>query len=91
MGAIGELGSNAPALHAEVGAYIRKRGIEAAFFIGDNCQYAAEAYGVAEAFYQDRSRLIDDLRAWDQQTATILVKGSRFMHMEDVVQALMQE
>ncbi|MCO6508115.1 MAG: UDP-N-acetylmuramoyl-tripeptide--D-alanyl-D-alanine ligase [Snodgrassella sp.] len=91
MGAIGELGSNAPALHAEVGAYIRKRGIEAAFFIGDNCQYAAEAYGVAEALYQDRSRLIDDLRAWDQQTATILVKGSRFMHMEDVVQALTQE
>lgn len=91
MGAIGELGSNAPALHAEVGAYMRARGIEAAFFIGDNSQYAAEAYGTAEAFYQDRNRLIDDLRAWDQQTATILVKGSRFMHMEDVVQALTQE
>ncbi|WP_370387490.1 UDP-N-acetylmuramoyl-tripeptide--D-alanyl-D-alanine ligase [Snodgrassella alvi] len=91
MGAIGELGNNAPALHAEVGAYMRERGIEAAFFIGDNSQYAAEAYGAKEAFYQDRNRLIEDLRAWDQQTATILVKGSRFMHMEDVVAALTQE
>jgi UDP-N-acetylmuramoyl-tripeptide--D-alanyl-D-alanine ligase len=91
MGAIGELGDNAPALHAEVGAYMRARGIDAAFFIGDNSQYAAEAYGAAEAFYQDRNRLIEDLSAWDQQTATILVKGSRFMHMEDVVQALTQK
>ncbi|MCT6880855.1 MAG: UDP-N-acetylmuramoyl-tripeptide--D-alanyl-D-alanine ligase [Snodgrassella alvi] len=91
MGAIGELGNNAPALHAEVGAYMRERGIEAAFFIGENSRYAAEAYGAKEAFYQDRNRLIEDLRAWDQQTATILVKGSRFMHMEDVVAALTQE
>ena len=91
MGAIGELGNNASALHAEVGAYIRARGIDAAFFIGDEARFAAEAYGVPDAFYTDRNKLIDDLRAWDQQTATILVKGSRFMHMEDVVQAITQK
>ena len=91
MGAIGELGENAPALHTEVGAYIRERGIEAALFIGDDARYAAVAYGAADAFYASKTDLIADLRSWDQQMATILVKGSRFMHMEDIVSALMEK
>lgn len=90
MGAIGELGINAPALHAEVGAYMRERGIEAAFFIGDDAKYAAEAYGALDAFFEHKAELIAALRHWDQPMATILVKGSRFMHMEDVVAALME-
>ena len=91
MGAIGELGDNAPALHAEVGAYIRERGIEAALFIGDDARYAAAAYGAADAFYECKTDLITDLRSWDQQMTTILVKGSRFMHMEDIVSALVEK
>lgn len=91
MGAIGELGDNAPALHAEVGAYIRERGIEAALFIGDDARYAAAAYGAADAFYECNTDLIADLLSWDQQMTTILVKGSRFMHMEDIVSALVEK
>lgn len=91
MGAIGELGDNAPALHAEVGSYIRDQGIEAAFFIGNEARYAAEAYGAMDAFYEHKADLITDLRSWDQQMTTILVKGSRFMQMEDVVSALVEK
>lgn len=91
MGAIGELGDNAPVLHAEVGTYIRKCGIEAAFFIGAEARYAAEAYGAIDAFYDKKADLIKDLRAWDQQLTTILIKGSRFMQMEEVVAALVEK
>ena len=58
MGDMGELGEDeAAAMHAEVGAYARDQGIEAAYFVGD-------------------------------ERATVLVKGSRFMKMEEVVEAL---
>ena len=91
MGAIGELGINAPELHAEVGAYARQQGIETLLCIGEYSQYAAIAYGQPQAFYTDKIQLIKALRKYDQAEATILIKGSRFMQMETVVSDLMTE
>ena len=88
MGAIGELGDNAPALHAEVGAYAKARGIDTALFVGDDARYAAEAYGAARAYFSDKKSLIMALADVDHAGATILVKGSRFMKMEEIVAAL---
>ncbi|MDF7676708.1 UDP-N-acetylmuramoyl-tripeptide--D-alanyl-D-alanine ligase [Neisseriaceae bacterium ESL0693] len=89
MGAIGELGEESPQLHAEVGAYARSRGIETALFIGVDTDQAACAYGQPEAYYTDKAQLILDLKTYDDAGVTILVKGSRFMHMETIVAALM--
>lgn len=88
MGAIGELGAEAPVMHAEVGAYAHACGIEHALFIGENADCAAAAYGAPELFFHDKSALIQALSAFDRVGSTILVKGSRFMHMETVVAAL---
>lgn len=88
MGAIGELGDDAPAMHAEVGAYARARGIEHALFIGEHTDCAAKAYGAPEAFFHDKSTLIAALSVFDHAGATILVKGSHFMRMQEVVAAL---
>ena len=88
MGAIGELGADAPQLHAEVGAYARARGIEHALFTGADARFAAEAYGQPQAFFEQKDALAAAAQALDQAQASFLVKGSRFMQMETVVAAL---
>lgn len=91
MGQIGELGDTAPALHAEVGAHARARDIEALLCLGELSRHAANAYGAGAQYFDDLSAL---LAALDQQItsdSTVLVKGSRFMRMERVVEHLLAQ
>ena len=88
MGQIGELGDTAPQLHAEVGAHARARGIEQLLCLGELSRHAADAYGAGAQYFDDLPAL---LAALDQQVtsdSTVLVKGSRFMRMERVVEHL---
>jgi UDP-N-acetylmuramoyl-tripeptide--D-alanyl-D-alanine ligase len=91
MGDIGELGALAPAMHAEVGAYARQAGIEHLITLGDLSRHAAEAFGPAARDFD----CVDELYAYlDSQLASVssvLVKGSRYMRMERVVEHLMQQ
>ena len=89
MGDMGELGEDeAAAMHAEVGAYARDKGIEAAYFVGDNSVEAAETFGAEGLWFADKDPLIQVLSHDLPERATVLVKGSRFMKMEEVVEAL---
>ncbi|HFC5818686.1 TPA: UDP-N-acetylmuramoyl-tripeptide--D-alanyl-D-alanine ligase [Neisseria gonorrhoeae] len=89
MGDMGELGEDeAAAMHAEVGAYARDQGIEAAYFVGDNNVEAAEKFGADGLWFAAKDPLIQVLSHDLPERATVLVKGSRFMQMEEVVEAL---
>ena len=89
MGDIGELGEDeSPAMHAEVGEYARNKGIEAAYFVGDFSASAAEAFGGQGLWFADKDPLIQVLVHDLPENANVLVKGSRFMKMEEVVEAL---
>ncbi len=89
MGDMGELGDDeAPAMHAEIGRYARSKGIEAAYFVGDFSVEAAEAFGAAGLWFAAKDPLIQVLAHDLPAAASVLVKGSRFMAMEDVVAAL---
>ena len=89
MGDMGELGEDeAAAMHAEVGAYARDQGIEAAYFVGDNSVEAAETFGADGLWFAAKDPLIQVLSHDLPEHATVLVKGSRFMKMEEVVEAL---
>lgn len=90
MGDMGELGdSEAPAMHAEIGRYARDKGIEAAYFVGDFSVEAAEAFGAAGLWFAAKDPLMQVLAHDMPQNASVLVKGSRFMAMEEVVSALL--
>ena len=87
LGDMGEVGERGPQFHAEVGAYARQRGVAVLWTAGSLSAHAAQAFG-AGARHFDR---VDDLVAALAElppAASVLVKGSRFMRMERVVQAL---
>ncbi len=89
LGDMGEVGDQGPAFHAEVGAYARAAGIEQLWTAGTMCEHAAGAFGAGACQFSDAAAVI---AALDQAPAcaAVLVKGSKFMHMPTVVQALQQ-
>jgi UDP-N-acetylmuramoyl-tripeptide--D-alanyl-D-alanine ligase len=87
LGDMGEVGTQGPAFHAEVGAAAAARGIEHFWCAGSLSAEAARAYGPGARHFDQVEALIDTL-AQAPQAASVLVKGSRFMAMERVVKAL---
>ena len=86
MGDMGELGEDAAALHAGIGTAARSAGIEKLYALGALSINAVRAFGCgAEHFerIEDLQKALEDELGAD---VTVLVKGSRFMKMERVVQ-----
>ncbi|MEP7302876.1 MAG: bifunctional UDP-N-acetylmuramoyl-L-alanyl-D-glutamate--2,6-diaminopimelate ligase MurE/UDP-N-acetylmuramoyl-tripeptide--D-alanyl-D-alanine ligase MurF [Caldimonas sp.] len=89
LGDMGEVGSQGPAFHREVGAYARQRGIESLWAAGPKSASTVAAFDGARAFASVEALLValDEAPAF----ASVLVKGSRFMRMERVVAAFVAE
>ena len=90
LGDMGEVGSQGPAFHAEVGAYARDQGIATLWAAGPMSIDAVRAHGLQARHFASVEALIAALRE-APECAAVLVKGSRFMRMERVVQALRAE
>jgi len=86
LGDMGELGEAGEQLHAEVGAHARRAGIDQLFTLGTLSQAAANSFGPRARHFQDLDVLCTALDQALTSDATVLVKGSRFMRMERVVQ-----
>lgn len=87
MGDMGEVGQQGPQFHGEAGRHARASGIEKLFTLGDQSREAAVAFGPARHF-PDMATLIGAVRAELPEVSSMLVKGSRFMKMERLVQAV---
>lgn len=88
LGDMGELGPDAARLHRESGALARRLGVERLFGFGRLCAGAVEAFGEGGQHFADLDSLVDTLLAGIGRDHCVLVKGSRAMRMERVVQAL---
>ncbi|HSN17730.1 MAG TPA: UDP-N-acetylmuramoyl-tripeptide--D-alanyl-D-alanine ligase [Gammaproteobacteria bacterium] len=88
LGDMGELGPSAERLHAETGAKLRALGIERLYGIGPMSKYTVEAFGAGARWFPDVDALVRVLRGELTAEVTLLVKGSRSMRMERVVEAL---
>lgn len=88
LGDMGELGAEAPALHAQCGAAARAAGIDRLLTLGPLSAAAAAAFGPGAGAFDDRPALLDALAPLLQAGVTVLVKGSRSAGMERVVQAI---
>jgi UDP-N-acetylmuramoyl-tripeptide--D-alanyl-D-alanine ligase len=88
LGDMGEVGSEGRQFHVEVGAYARGRGVEYLFTLGGLARSATDAFGARARHFDDMEALTQAVDAVITPTTTVLVKGSRFMKMERVVQHL---
>lgn len=91
LGDMGELGREAPRFHAEAGAAARAAGIDHLFTLGTHSAHAARAFGAGARHYERLEDLLSEMTQRLKPATTVLVKGSRFMRMERVVQALALE
>ena len=107
LGDMGEVGNQGPEFHREVGAYAATQGVDRLIALGEQCQFAVAGFedskkalslSTSSQHFSDMDLLITQLRNDLQSQAmhsnrhlNILVKGSRFMRMERVVQALLEE
>jgi UDP-N-acetylmuramoyl-tripeptide--D-alanyl-D-alanine ligase len=88
MGDMGELGEEADAMHAEVGRFARASGIDALMAMGEASTHAVQAFGKGGMHFRDLDTLGKAAARESAAGATILVKGSRFMQMERIADAL---
>lgn len=88
LGDMGEVGDQGPAFHAEAGLLARQAGIECLLALGPQMQQAVAAFGAGATHFEDMAALVGAVQARMGETGSVLVKGSRSMQMEHVVQAL---
>ncbi|KAF1023210.1 MAG: UDP-N-acetylmuramoyl-tripeptide--D-alanyl-D-alanine ligase [Paracidovorax wautersii] len=94
LGDMGEVGDQGPAFHAEVGQYAAERGIEHLWTLGEASRHASAAAqktgGGVQPWHADSIEALQSaLLAALPGLAAVLVKGSRFMGMERLVQAVL--
>jgi len=92
LGDMRELGDDSDRMHAEAGALARELGVERLWVVGPRSRAMVTAFGSGGAHFPTRRALIEDLcgalEARDDTDVTCLVKGSRSMGMEKIVEAL---
>jgi len=92
LGDMGEVGDHGPQFHAEVGAYAAEKGIEVVFTLGELSLHAHRALGARRGqHFADMAALQAAVAAVWRSANSILVKGSRFMKMERVVETLQEQ
>ena len=87
LGDMGEVGDQGAQFHAEAGELAHGLGIDALFTLGDLSLAAARSFGAGRHF-ADIAALQAAVLAELPRVGSVLVKGSRFMKMERVVEAI---
>ncbi|MGV8933178.1 MAG: UDP-N-acetylmuramoyl-tripeptide--D-alanyl-D-alanine ligase [Gallionellaceae bacterium] len=88
LGDMGELGIEAAKMHAEMGMAARELGVNKMFALGELSSYAVKEFGAGAQHFQNLEDLLQAVQVELNKNVTVLVKGSRFMKMERVANAL---
>jgi len=87
LGDMGELGPGAAEMHAEVGRCARESGVERLLTLGELSAHAARAFGPGARHYTRIEDLLAEIENALAPDVAVLIKGSRFMRMERIVQS----
>ena len=88
LGDMGEIGEASGQYHDEIGGYAKSQGIDRLFALGEASKAAVRNFGEGARHFCNVEKLIAALDKEMGSDTTVLVKGSRFMKMERVADAL---
>lgn len=88
LGDMGELGADGIKLTAQLGTEAKQAGIDILFTLGELSVHAARAFGIGAKKFVAVDELVAALKPLLDANTVALVKGSRFMKMERVVEAI---
>jgi len=88
LGDMGEIGEMTGQFHDEVGGYAKSQGIDRLLAFGESSALAAHNFGLGGQHFKKIEDLIAALKAELTPETTALIKGSRFMRMERVADAV---
>jgi UDP-N-acetylmuramoyl-tripeptide--D-alanyl-D-alanine ligase len=90
LGAFGELGAESLKIHEEIAGLIKMSGVIRLMAVGADSKRTVQAFGEGGTFFETQQDLIAALQQELQGDETILIKGSRAQHMENVAAALVE-
>lgn len=85
---MGELGSNAVDLHGKCGELLKNAGIDKLFTIGELASESSKIFGENGFSFKEFETMSSSIKKEIDSDSTLLVKGSRYMHMEKLVNKL---
>lgn len=88
LGDMGELGEAGAVLHREMGAVAKAAGIDRLLALGRLSAASVAAFGQGGRHFEQVEGLLCEVENLLAPGVTVLVKGSRFMQMERVVEAM---
>jgi len=88
LGDMGEVGTQGPEFHQEVGLHAAQQGIDHVLCLGDLAAHTAKACGAHAQHMNDIDSLNQRVMQHLPTLGSVLVKGSRFMKMERVIEAI---
>ncbi|OGV78021.1 MAG: UDP-N-acetylmuramoyl-tripeptide--D-alanyl-D-alanine ligase [Methylotenera sp. RIFCSPLOWO2_02_FULL_45_14] len=88
LGDMAELGINAKNMHAEIGAYAKAAGLTILYCLGELSTEMVKSFGVGAQHFSSPEAIADAVLPQLTSSTTVLVKGSRCMQMERVVNLL---
>lgn len=91
LGDMKELGTTSSKMHREMGDNARNMGVKRLFATGEMSAHTVDAFGAGARHFAGKEALAEALRRDLRPGINCLVKGSRSMGMESVVQAALEE
>ena len=88
IGDMAEVGEAAAQMHEEIGGYAKSQGVDQLLATGDKSIAAVRNFSDGARHFASPAKLATALRSMLTPQCVVLVKGSRFMRMEQVVAAI---
>ncbi|MDM8565059.1 UDP-N-acetylmuramoyl-tripeptide--D-alanyl-D-alanine ligase [Candidatus Halobeggiatoa sp. HSG11] len=90
LGDMGELGTDSVEFHRQAGQLAKEFEVEKLWTIGDMSHHATTYFGDKGKHFTNHDDLVQSMLTQLPSSATLLIKGSRSMQMEKIVQALQE-